>query len=151
MNKNQTSLSLYEMMMWYYVDSNGGEAHGPCDTSTLSKLLRAGDLSLSSCVRLAPSSWQNVAEARQCEVWSAVESAADDRGVVSPPFATFFWSYIDAAGHEEGPFDTSTMINWTGAMYFTDATQVRLWPHGWIQLSYVTHLLSKCKDEWETI
>lgn len=133
---------------WYYVDRHGDHV-GPCDAQELSHRFVDGSLTTASMVRLGPSSWTSLARARGAKdgAWSAIEkSQAEEtrQGVVSPALkARLFWSYIDVAGHEQGPFDTERMIEWHRRGHFRDDSLVRLWPHGWVTLGRMLHLLPR--------
>ena len=149
---------------WYYINRQGDHV-GPCDALELSRRFGDGSLTSASMVRLGPSPWTSLARARSAKngAWSAVERSQGEearQGVVSPPpKARLFWSYIDVAGHEQGPFDAERMIEWHRWGHFGDETLVRLWPHGWVALGTMTHLLPRSErggqrpqeTGWETI
>lgn len=138
------------MPMWYYIDNRGRQT-GPCDTETMSEKLHEGHISSASMVRIGPSPWTTMGKATKTDVWSAIETYGEEcpepGAVANPPKGKLFWSYIDEAGHEQGPFDTDTMIVWQRRGYFTNQTQVRLWPHGWLALDFMLHMLPRVDHE----
>ena len=127
---------------WYYVNTHGCQI-GPCETRALSQGIVDGSLSDTSMVRLGPSSWITLVDAMASSdgIWSSTERVKHEmQGVSSPPpKATFFWSYIDKAGHEQGPFATEVMIEWQRSGCFLESTMVRVWPHGWVAANMVSY------------
>ena len=141
--------------LWYYVNANGCQI-GPCRARDLSQGIIDGSLSTASMVRLGPSSWITLEDAMDHDdgIWSSIERIKNEMdGVGSPPpRATLFWSYIDKGGHEQGPFDTETMIVWRHAGCFPEATTlVRVWPHGWVAANLVSHLFPRCCSQEENL
>lgn len=128
--------------------SPSNERIGPVTTAQLAEMYGQGRVGDATLVRLRPANWTHLYRAvHDSFVFRdgvRQRSFAAPGGVgeaVRPPSATFYWSYVDAAGHEQGPFPTSQMVEWFTLQQLPMNVDVRLWSHGWIPL----HL---CRDAW---
>lgn len=128
----------------------------PCSSAELLRAVQAGELSPDAPVRLLPGGWAPVAEASRAELWAGDAGPPPGDGV-APPRACIFWSYLDAAGHEQGPFPTAAMEAWRREGHFPGATLCRAWPHGWVTARSCMHLLAAAEPpcaesgEWAVI
>lgn len=141
----KTNLSM--QLRWSYLNGSNEEV-GPLESSEMLAKRSTGEVTNSTIVRLWESDWTTIQDASTCLCWSQSPRNDTSTSSATPPCAPIYWSYIDCAGNEQGPFPNEYVKHYYLQGWFPDHTRVRLWPVGWNHLQFCLDVLPCSDVDW---